>query len=85
MKLLLLFLVTTIYADKNWIPITTVEQTTAPKPTTRLDVNLSQIKPINKMIKNVAVVKQLIDVTTRKEKPLTNSKNWFVLHSEDSK
>ncbi len=77
LTLLLIFLTINLYADKNWIQIE--------KPKTKPDVNLSQIEPINKMIKNATVIKQLIDATSKKEEPVNNEKNWFVLKSEDSK
>ncbi len=80
MKLLLLFLIfhTTIAsANEKWISITPLDKTKTPKASTGLDVNLSQIEPINKMIKNITVVKQLIDATTKKEVSTTNDKNWF--------
>ena len=83
--LLLLFQAITIHADKNWIFITPIDETQTQKPTTNLDVNLSQIEPINKMLKNITVVKQLIDATNKKEKVAINNRKWFVLNSEDSK
>jgi len=48
-------------------------------------MNLSQIKPLNKMMKNVTVVKQLLDATSKKEKTTTNDKNWFTLNNENAK
>ena len=82
---LLIFVTIKISANENWIKIEPINKTQTPQPTTKLDVNLSQIEPINKMMKNVTVVKQLIDATTKKEIPTTNDKNWFVLNSENSK
>ena len=74
-------------ANENWIPITPTynEQTPKVKPNTQLDINLSQIEPINKMMKKATVIKQIIDATNKKEKPTTNDKNWFVLKSEENK
>ena len=83
--LFLLFQAITISADKNWIPITPLDKDQTPKPTKKLDVNLSQIEPINKMMKNVTVVQQLIEATSKKEKPATNDKNWFVLNTKETK
>ncbi|MGE4418843.1 MAG: hypothetical protein AB7D38_03290 [Sulfurimonas sp.] len=80
MKLLLPFLLSlsltsTASADENWIPITPVD-----KPQTSKHVGA-----VNKMIKNAAVIKQLIDTTSKKEIVTTKEKNWFVLSSEESK
>ena len=83
--LFLLFQAITLSADKNWIPITTQDKDQTAKPTKKLDVNLSQIEPINKMMKNVTLVQQLIEATSKKEKPATNDKNWFVLNTKETK
>ena len=55
------------------------------KKSAKLDVDLSQIEPVNKMMKNVQVVKQLIDATSKKEKAKPNDKNWFAIESENTK
>jgi len=83
--LFLLFQAIILHSDKNWIPIAPINKTQTSKSTTHLDVNLSQVEPINDMIKNATVVKQLIDATRNKERPVTNDKNWFILHTEQSK
>ncbi|MDY0233838.1 MAG: hypothetical protein RBS11_07335 [Sulfurimonas sp.] len=88
MKLMLLFLllqIITLYANENWISIEPLDKTPTSKTPNKLDLNLSQIEPINKMIKNATVLKQLIDLTTKKELPATNDKEWFILNSETSK
>jgi len=82
MKLLLIFLlfeIITQCASKNWIPITPLDKNKTPKASTKLDINLSQIEPINKMIKNITAIQQLIDVGTKKKASTTNEKNWFIL------
>ena len=86
MKLLLplLFLLSQtimLYADKNWIPIQSTNKTQTPKSATNLDVNLSQLEPINKIIKNATVIKQLIDATSKKDKSASDEKKWFMLHT----
>ena len=83
--LVFILLTINLYADKNWIQIEPISKTQTAKPKTKLDVNLSHLEPINKMMKNATAVKQLIDATNKKEKPATNEKNWFVLKGEDSK
>ena len=83
--LVVIFLTINLYADKNWIQIEPINKTQTAKPKTKLDVNLSHLEPINKMMKNATVIKQLIDATNKKEKPTSNEKNWFVLKGEDSK
>ncbi|MCF6340647.1 MAG: hypothetical protein L3J10_07860 [Sulfurimonas sp.] len=80
LMLLLIFLTINLYADKNWIEIEPINKTKTVKPKTKLDVNLSQIEPINKMMKKVTVFKQLIDATGKKEKVKTNDKNWYILN-----
>ena len=85
LTLLLIFLTINLYADKNWIQIEPISKTQTAKSKTKLDVNLSQIEPINKMMKNATVIKQLIEATNKKEEPTSNEKNWFVLKNEDSK
>ncbi len=82
---LLIFLTINLYADKNWIEIKPVNKTKIVKSKTKLDINLSQIQPLNKMMKNVTVVKQLLDTTSKKEKTTTNEKNWFTLNNENAK
>ena len=82
---LILFQAIALDADKNWIPIESMDKAQTVKPTKKLDVDLSQIEPLNKMIKSATVIKQLIDVTTKKETPTGDDKSWFVLHSEHSK
>ena len=86
MKLLLsmLFIAINLYADKNWIQIKSMNETAKPKGDIKRDFNLSQIEPINKLIKNTLVIKQLIE-STKKVKQTTDKKKWFVLNSEVSK
>ncbi len=78
---LIAFTSMSLYSNENWIKIEPIDKTPTPKPVTTQDVNLSKIEPINKMMKNATVVKQLIDVTSKKEKKTTNDKNWFVIRS----
>lgn len=90
MKLLLpfllsLFLTSTASANENWIPITPIDKPQTSKQSAKLDVNLSQVGPVNKIMKNATVIKQLIDTTSKKEIVTTKDKNWFVLNSEESK
>ena len=82
--LALAFITITLYADKNWIKIEPINKTQTSKSNTKIDVDLSQIEPINKIIKNAIVIKQLID-NSKKEKPTTNDKNWFVFNTKESK
>jgi hypothetical protein len=80
MTLLIIFLMLTslnLHADKNWIEIEPRNK----KKTQNLDINLSQVEPINKMMKNAMVIKQLID-SSKKEKPSSDNKKWFVLNAD---
>ena len=89
MKLALaLIIFISLSANENWIKIEPINKTKTPKPKSKLDVNLSEIAPINKMMKNATAIKQIIDATnttTKKEKQPSNDKNWFVLNNEESK
>ena len=86
MKLILtLITFISLSANENWIKIEPINQTKTPKPKSKLDVNLSKIAPINKMMKNATAIKQIIDATnttSKKEKQPANNKNWFVLNSD---
>lgn len=82
---LLIFITTTLPADKNWIQIEPINKTRIEKSKTKLDVNLSQITPINNMMQKASVIKQLIDSTTRKKKKVSaNAKNWIALNKENN-
>jgi len=75
-------------ANENWIKIEPINQTKIPKPKSKLDVNLTQIEPVSKMMKNATAIKQIIDATNtinKKEKEPTHDKNWFILKNEASK
>ncbi len=85
LTLLLIFSTLNLYADKNWIQLEPIDKTQTTKSKTKLDVNLTQIEPINKMMKNATLIKQLIDATNKKEKVATNDKNWFILNNENTK
>ncbi len=78
--LYLIFITINLSADKNWIPIGPADK--APQKNTQLEVNPSQIEPINKIMKNVMLIKQLID-HTKKEESVANEKDWFVLNDEN--
>lgn len=83
MKILLALITsisTNLYANENWIKIEPINNTKTKKSYTKLDVNLSQIKPINRMMRNATVIKQIIDTTSKIEKAYTNEKNWFELN-----
>ncbi len=85
---LITFISLSLSANEKWIKIEPINQTKTPKPKSKLDVNLSEIAPINKMMKNATAIKQIIDATNttgKKEKQPVNNKNWFVLNNEESK
>ena len=79
----LLFQVIILSANENWIPIKPMSQEQSPKQNTKLDVNLSQVEPINKIIKNATAIKQLIDATSKKDKAVANDKKWFIFKEEN--
>ncbi len=80
----LIFVKITLFANENWIKIEPINNAQTPKSNIKLDVNLSQIEPINKMMKNATAIKQLVDATNKKEAAASNEKHWFVLNSEES-
>ena len=77
--LTLLFGLISSSANENWIQIKPIEETKTQKASTKQDVNLSQIEPINKIMKNATAIQRLIDARKKKDKPITDDKNWFVL------
>ena len=83
-SLVLLFITIKISANENWIKIEPINKTQTSKSAPKIDINLSQIEPINKMMKNATVIKQLIDATSKKDEPTSDDKNWFVLNTKDS-
>jgi len=87
MFILMSFLIVSLYANENWIKIEPIHtaQKQKPKQKTPLDINLSKIEPVNKMMKNIALIKQILDATNKKEKRTESDKNWFVLSKEKSK
>jgi len=82
---LITFISLSLFANENWIKIEPINQTKTSKPKSKLDVNLSQIGAISKLMKNATAIKQIIDATNKKEKEPTPDKNWFVLNNEESK
>jgi len=87
--ILMSFVLTTLYANENWIKIEpmNISQTPTPKQATPLDINLSKIESVNKIMKNVALIKQIIDASNKKEKQIKSDKsdkNWFVLDKGES-
>ena len=84
MKLLfLIFFTLTLFANEKWITITPLDETPKSKTSEKADINLSQIAPINKMLKSITLVKELIDARPPKEVPKTTEKNWFILNTKD--
>jgi hypothetical protein len=82
---LLIFITVKISANEKWIEIEPLNKAQTSKSNTKIDVNLSQIEPISKIMKNATVMKQLMDATSKKDAPASNEKNWFVLNNENSK
>ena len=74
-----------LHANDNWIKIEPISTMQTPKKETPVDINLTQIKPVNKMLKQATVIKQIIDATskTKKKKP-TNDKNWFIINEDNN-
>ena len=79
------FITMNLYADKNWIAIEPIDKTKTSKQNTKLNVNLSQIEPIKKMIKNATVIKQLIDSSKKEKASTNNDKHWYALENMGNK
>jgi len=74
-----------LYANESWIaikPITDMQTPKAKKPENTLDINLSQIEPISKMMQNINLIQQIIQATSKKKikKQTQNAKNWFIIN-----
>jgi len=82
--ILISFLLTNLYANEHWIKIEPINSTQTPKQKRQVDINLSTIEPVNKVMKNIALFKQIIEATNKKEKQTKSDKNWFVLDKEKS-
>ena len=82
--ILIIFFLHSLYANENWIKIESFNKTKTPKKETRPDINLSKIEPLNKMMRKVALIKQLIDATNvlKKKKEPKSKKNWFPIKQE---
>ena len=70
---------------RRQLQIHPINKTQTAKSKTKLDIDLSQIEPINKIMKKATFLKQLVDATRKKEKVDTNDKNWFILNNENAK
>ena len=69
-----------LLADKNWIDIEPLNKKTSKQTSETIDINLSQIQPLNKMLQNAKVIQQVMDTTTREKKKYKTEKNWFVIN-----
>ena len=75
----LIFITIDLHADKNWIPLEPINNTQISKQTTKKDENLIQNGSIGALMKNVAVLKQLLDSSKKDEDNEDNNKNWYPL------
>ncbi len=86
-SILITLIAVNLHANENWITIEPIVETQTPKAQkqeTALDVNLSQIEPIHKMMKNINLIQQVIKATTKREKKreTPNNKKWFVINAQ---
>ena len=81
--LFFLFITVGLYADKKWISIEPVSTTQNTKQeSSKLEINPSQMQPINKLIRNAKIIKRLVDNKRDKEKFNEDSKkNWYSLEN----
>lgn len=80
---LLIFLTTTLLADKNWIQLESLNKNQTTVQKTKRDINLSQIVPINNMMRKASIIKQLLDATNTKKKTPKINKNWIALNKDN--
>ena len=84
--ILLNFIALSLSANENWIKIEPLTDKKEPKKkNNKIDVNLSKIEPINNVLKNTALIQQILNATSKKETKTVNDKNWFILNSEENK
>ena len=79
----LLSITTTLSANKNWIEIGPSEKAQTKKSNTKIDIDTSQINPMDLLMKNAIAIQELLDTTSKKEEPV-NDKNWILLHNEEN-
>jgi hypothetical protein len=82
-SLIIILLITLqLSANKNWIPITSTDTKKTSKKSTELQIDLTQLKPLNKMMRKVTLIKKILNMTTKTkkiEKVVENKNRWFVL------
>lgn len=86
-SVLISFIIVNLYASEKWIkiePITDTQIVKAQKPKSKLDINLSQIAPISKMMQNISLIQQVIKATSKKEtkRESSSTKNWFIMNTQ---
>ncbi len=81
----LVFITVNLSADKNWIPIEPADKAKSTQQNTQLDVDLSQVEPIKKIMKSVITIKQLMDKTKKEKENTADDKNWFELENGENK
>jgi hypothetical protein len=83
MKLIfIVFLTIKIFANENWIKINPINKANFSKQTPNQYVDLSQKKPIDMIVKNITIIKKLIDATNKTDKTLHDDKKWFILNTK---
>jgi hypothetical protein len=84
----LIFLSINLFGNDQWIKIEPINQTktSQEKKLSLKDVTvtLPKVGALNKMVRKVTLIKQLIETisqSSKQEKKPTNEKNWFVLNN----
>ena len=80
----LAFSAISLHSNEKWIPLVSPNKPHNKKRSVPLDVNVSQARPMNNLIKNATLIKELFE-KKRKEVSPQNDKNWFVINNGSEK
>lgn len=78
-SLSILLITPNLYADKNWIDIQPINQPKSKETKKNIDINLTQIKPINTMMQRATIIKDIIKIVDKKKELPKDEKNWFLI------
>lgn len=86
-SILITLVIVNLDANEKWIKIEPIAETQTPKAQkqeSKLDVNLSQIEPLSKMMKSINLLQQVMNATSKHEtkKQTHNDKKWFIIQEE---
>lgn len=72
-----------LYANENWIEIEPQKRTKTPQRSAVKEINISELAPLNSVLKRATIIKSLLETTAIEKKPnINDSKKWFPLNAE---